>query len=332
MNIKVSYDQIIEKIKKEKDISDIEIQEKINRKLKDLSGLISKEGAAHIVANELGIKLFDQLGKGTIKIKDLLVGMRRTGIVAKVTNVFNVNEFKKNNKEAKVGSFIVGDESGRVRVVLWDDKHIKDMELGNIKEGAVVKIENAYVRENNNFKELHLNGNSIMVVNPTGVSVDKVAESKGSIAMNKMIKDLEVNQNNVNLTGTIVQLFEPRFFNICSECGKKVFVEGDKNKCKEHGEVNIKIVPVLNMFFDDGTDNIRVVSFRHIASKILDMDEENVVELKDPTKFEEMKDKILGKQLVLTGRVVKNDMFDRLEFIVNGAVQSEPDKLINDLK
>jgi len=330
--IRVSYDQIVERIKKEKNLTDMEIQERVNRKLKDLSGLISKEGAAHIVANELGIKLFDQLGKGTIKIKDLLIGMRRAGVVGKVTNVFNVNEFTRKDKQSKVGSFVVGDETGRVRIVLWADKHIKDMELGNVREEAIIKIENAYVRENNNFKELHLNDNSVMVVNPTGVSIEKVAEASAPVALKKQIKDLEASQNNVSLIGTVVQLFEPRFFDICPECGKKVIKEGDNVKCLEHGEVNVKTVPVLNIFFDDGTGNIRVVSFRNMASKILNMDEENVLELKDINKFEEVKDRVLGKQLVLTGRVIKNDMFDRLEFIANSVEEADPSKLINDLK
>ena len=52
--IKIPYDHIIERKKKEGNISESEIDVKIDQKMKQLSGLISKEGAAHIIANELG--------------------------------------------------------------------------------------------------------------------------------------------------------------------------------------------------------------------------------------------------------------------------------------
>ena len=131
--LKVGFDEIIRKIKEEKKLTDIEIQVKIDKKLNDLSGLISKEGADHIVANELGIKLFDKAGMEKVKINELLIGMRRVGINGKVTSVFSINQFTKEGKEKKVASFIAGDETGRVRVVLWDEKHINEIENGNIK-------------------------------------------------------------------------------------------------------------------------------------------------------------------------------------------------------
>ena len=54
----LNYDELINRIK-EKGFNDKEIERKINRKLEELSGLISREGAAHLIANELGINLFD---------------------------------------------------------------------------------------------------------------------------------------------------------------------------------------------------------------------------------------------------------------------------------
>ena len=49
--IKIPYEQIVERIKTNANISEDEIKERVNAKMKQLSGLISKEGAAHIVAN-----------------------------------------------------------------------------------------------------------------------------------------------------------------------------------------------------------------------------------------------------------------------------------------
>ena len=55
--IKLSYEQILEKINKQTGKSESEIEPLVNNKLKALSDLISKEGAAHIVANELKANL-----------------------------------------------------------------------------------------------------------------------------------------------------------------------------------------------------------------------------------------------------------------------------------
>ena len=57
--LKIPLNDIIAKILKETSLSEAEINTKIDQKLDQLSGLISKEGAAHIIANELGVKLFE---------------------------------------------------------------------------------------------------------------------------------------------------------------------------------------------------------------------------------------------------------------------------------
>lgn len=72
----------------------------------------------------------------------------------------------------------------------------------------------------------------------------------------------------------------------------------------------------MNVFLDDGSDNIRTVLFRNQAEKLLEITSEEFVKFKDePDKFEEVKTKLLGEQIKLRGRINKNDMFDRLEFI-----------------
>ena len=80
--IKIPFEQLVGKIKKESNISEDEINEKVNDKMKQLSGLISKEGAAHIVANELGIKLFESFS-GKLQIKNIVAGLRNVETIGK---------------------------------------------------------------------------------------------------------------------------------------------------------------------------------------------------------------------------------------------------------
>ena len=73
--IRLSYDEIIAKIKEKSSLSESELSGRIEGKMSQLAGLVSREGAAHIVASELGIKLVDQLS-GRLQIKNILNGMR----------------------------------------------------------------------------------------------------------------------------------------------------------------------------------------------------------------------------------------------------------------
>ncbi|MFW9876291.1 MAG: DUF2240 family protein, partial [Candidatus Thorarchaeota archaeon] len=80
--IKIPFEDIISKIKEKSNLSEEEINSKIEQKTKQLSGLISKEGAAHIIANELGIKLFEDFS-GKLQIKNIVTGMRDVETVGK---------------------------------------------------------------------------------------------------------------------------------------------------------------------------------------------------------------------------------------------------------
>jgi len=136
--IGLTYTQIVEKIQKEKGLSLNEIEAKVKTKLRELSDLISKEGAAYIVANELGVKMFEDFGKRTLKINQLISGIGSLNLVGKVVDIYEVREFDKNNRKGKVASLLIGDETGTCRVVLWDTNHIKEVENGNRLEDICV--------------------------------------------------------------------------------------------------------------------------------------------------------------------------------------------------
>ncbi|HJN56345.1 MAG: DUF2240 family protein [Candidatus Woesearchaeota archaeon] len=313
--IKIPYEQIIERIKKEADISETELNEKIDSKMKQLSGLISKEGAAHIVANELGIKLFDSVS-GKLQIKNILVGLRNVETVGKVMQKYELREFTTNNRQGKVASLVIGDETGTIRVAMWGDQADN---INNIQEGNIIKIVGGYVRENNGRKELHLNERSQLILNPPGESIGEVKQTTvQSSAERKSINQLTESDGNVELLGTIVQAFEPKFFEVCPECSKRAKnVEGDF-MCDVHNKVEPDFSYVMNIVLDDGTDTIRAVFFRNSMEKLLNSNKEKVLEYREsPEKFEEAKTELLGNIIKVDGRIKKNLFFDKIEIVAN---------------
>ncbi len=139
--IKMEFSQIVNTIKEHSNLGEEEINGKIKQKMDSLSGLISKEGAAHIVANELGIKIFQTTGK--LKIKDMLSGVRNIETAGKVLNVSEVREFQTGERHGKVGNFLMGDETGVIRVVLWQDQADK---LLRLKPNDIVRIKDNAAR------------------------------------------------------------------------------------------------------------------------------------------------------------------------------------------
>lgn len=288
--------------------------------------MISKEGAAHIVANELGVNLFKDLDQRKIKIDKLSAGMRSVNVLGKVMKIYSIREYKKENREGKVANLLIGDETGIIRLVLWDTNHIKEIENNNLKENDIIKIKNGYTRENNGFKELHLGSQGNILINPEKETISEVKERSDFVK--KDIKNLRDGESNVTLLGTIVQIFEPRFYETCELCRKKVRLEGDKYICNEHGLVKGKSSPVLNIILDDGSDNIRIVAFREQVEQVLKLDENSILDFKiHPEKFDEFKMNLLGEQVMITGRVTRNEMFDRLEFTAQRILDIDPVEL-----
>jgi len=324
----MNYEEIVAKICQEKGVSKDEVLAKIQEKLNQLSDLISKEGAAHIVANEYGVKVYEAtFGPKEIKIKDLNSTLKNIVISAKVINIFEIREFKTSTREGRVANLIIGDETGSCRLVLWDEKHLKEVEVGKLKQDDIIKISNGYARENRGSNEIHLGGNGVLEINPTGIKIDSV---QSQTSERKYIKDLEEGKT-ATVIGTVVQIFEPRFYDSCPDCGKKVELGEQGYVCPNHGTVESKPQGILNIVFDDGTDNIRIVCFRDNINKVLDI--EDVTTLQDnPDKFREVQRNVAGKQLKIEGRVNRNDFFDRLEMVAFSVVEADPKELALELK
>ncbi|MBS3137934.1 hypothetical protein J4232_05860 [Candidatus Woesearchaeota archaeon] len=306
---------IIEKIKEKSQLSEDEIREKIKQKMTQLAGLISEEGAAHIVANDLGIRLVQ--ASGAIKIKDLVAGMRNIELNARVAKKYTLREFQRGEIQGKVASFLAADETGQIRVVLW---HALTKDFDVLKENDVIKLLSGYIKENNGFKELHLNEKSKLFINPPNVAVAQLSQQqqKKYDFTRKRIHDLKENETNIELVGTIVQVFDIKFFEICPNCGKKVSAKESGFVCNEHGTVQHGYSYVVNLFLDDGTDNIRVVFFKNQVKKLLKKEEEEILLFKEsPESFAKVKNDLLGEMIKVVGKTSKNMMFDRLEFISN---------------
>ena len=85
-----NYERILEKIASSAGLSKEEVERQIEAKRAKLSGLISKEGAAQVVASELGVSFENEV----LKIDELLPSMRKVNTSGKVIFISPVRTFK----------------------------------------------------------------------------------------------------------------------------------------------------------------------------------------------------------------------------------------------
>lgn len=326
----MSFEEIVTKIIKEKGLTREEIEKKVKDKLNQLSDLISKDGAAHIVANELGVRVYEtpSTTPKKVTIKELDPAFKNVELLVKVLKLNEIRNFKTASREGRVANVLVGDDTGTCRLVVWDEKQIKEIELGALKDGCTLKLLNCYVKENNfGGKEVHMGSQASWIVDPLG----EIAPDVKSISIDrKFIKDLQEGEI-VSIVGTIVQIFEPRFYDSCSHCNRKVEFRGDGFYCPTHNQVNSVPQAILNFVFDDGTENIRVVCFRDVVKQILECDD--LISLREnPDKFREVQRKVSGKQITIQGKVNRNTFFNRLELTANSYIETNPKELAMELQ
>lgn len=307
-----NYQKLIEKISSVSGLPVDEIDRRVEAKCAKLSGLISKEGSAQIVASELGVNFDNE----KMKVNELMAGMKKVNIIGKVLDLGTPRSFTtKNGIESKVLSMKLADETGNIRTVLWDTNHIALFEKDELKNGSVIEVGNATVRND----ELHLGSFSEIKKSDTELKDVKteVASFNGNLASAKP-------GQNIKVRGFVVQMFEPRFFEVCPQCNKKAV----NNSCAEHGAITPSKRALISIVIDDGTETMKGVIF-HDRIKELGIDDG---QLEDLNLFEASKQAILGEEYIFDANVRNNSMFNSTEMIINGVRKVELDSLIDELK
>jgi len=307
----VNYSKILDKISKSSGLEREEIERRVEAKRARLSGLISLEGAAQVVAAELGISFENE----RFKIDELLPGMRKVNIIGKVLDVSPVRTFTRNDKEGKVVNLTVADETSNIKVVLWDTNHIDLIEKGQVSDGSVVEISNASMRET----EIHLGSFSEFKISSEAVEnvkTEKIVRERKIIDLRPMV--------NSSVRAFVVQVFEPRFFEVCPECNKKISKEGEISKCAEHGVITPSKRALVNVVLDDGTETIRSVLFHENIPKIgIDVEKED---------FPSQKENLIGKEMLFIGNARNNSYSNTTEFIIEDVKELDLDSLVSSLE
>ncbi|MFH0961383.1 MAG: hypothetical protein V1820_01730 [archaeon] len=338
--MQADFESVVRKLVEDSQLPREEILSLIEGKKKELPGLISDLGAAHIIANELGIQTLPSL-KTIQKIEDLKPGTPSVELIARVLRVYEKREFDKGGRKGQVASLLILDETGTTRLVLWGV-------LANLAEtvtqGDILKVSNAYVKQDlQGRSELHASNRTRVALNPEGEGKDLPSASSGLAsagtfsAKEKYISELSENETaQVTFRATVMKVFDTRspFYETCPTCSKSI------NTCAEHDHATTKRALILNILVDDGTGVIRATLFKQAAEALLGMKTEEAEKLADlagnPLVIYAATNKLIGTERVFTGRARYNSVFERMELVANSVlnvdVAREVEKLTKELE
>ncbi len=327
-----SVDDIVKKISEKAKISESDARNLVKEKQNELSGLVSEEGAAYIVARENGINLLKE-SKKQLKIGNLVDGLRSVDIVGKIIRITDIREFERNGEKGRVANLILGDETGLARLSLWNEE-VEYLEKLGLSEGDVIKLSRGYVKVDNQGQfELRI-GRGLLSKIQEEVNLPDVRKMKQdfTVARRKPIKDFR--EGGFEETrAAIVQIFRKNpFFEVCPKCGTRINSDDSNNWiCREHGKVEPDYGMVISGVIDDGTGNIRAVFFRELAEKLVGKTTKELMEShKDPLEIVENFQN-LGKDFIFRGRVKLNTLTENKELVVNDILEVDVAKEADDI-
>jgi replication factor A1 len=332
----------IKKIIEETGLSKKDIQERLEEKKEELKGLITDKGALFVIAKELGVEIKDQ-SSGIVEdielnVSDIKPGMKNIVLVGRVKEINQIHTFnRKDGSEGKVGSFLLHDKTGDIRVTLWD----KETELLNSREFDVdelVKIVNGYSKKGKfSGTEIHIGKLGKVIVSPTDVDYKKYPKISQKT---KQIKDVSLSLNSVNIQGKVIRKRPVNYFdrkdgskgrvssiNLADSTGSIRITFWDDNTEKIESIESGNVIKITNLNpRQSNLDSTQIELFARNSTKIEKIDEdieistpfvENIAELQDKSDIVSFKGVVSSVDNLKEVNLKSGEKVSLLSFVVS---------------
>jgi len=269
----ISVDELYQKLL-ESGISEAELVKQVLNKESEFGGFMSKQGILFIIAKENGIyvqspeiseQLYEEFEEEidydefTIELSEIKEEMKKIVLLGKVLQIYETREFsRKDGTGGKVSSFLFGDISQTVKVVLWGDKaDLVKNEYFRVNE--LIRIIGAYCKKGkNNNLEVHLGKRGKIQLSPE-ITNKNLRLRLDSIKVKS--------QNGINFnsksTSKIKDLVES--FSYIKTIQGQVQIEEFKEINKKSGDKTF----LLKLFLNDDSATIRVIIWGMLAIECL---------------------------------------------------------------
>ena len=276
----ISIDELYQKLL-DSGISEAELEKQVQHKESEFGGFMSKQGILFIIAKENGIyvqspdvnkQLYDEFedeidyDEFSINVSELKEEMKNIVLVGKIVKVFEPREFsRKDGTIGKVVSFLFGDGSQEIKIILWDDK-VDIIKNEFFRVGDILRIIGAYCKKGKNGNlEVHLGKRGKIELSPD------ITDKKLKIRLENFKVDIPSESNSKSkLSSKIRELVDG--FNYITRIQGQIQIEVFKEITKKSGEKTF----LLNLLLSDDSATIRVLIWGMSAIEYLKIISDNV--------------------------------------------------------
>jgi len=242
-------------------LSKKELEIQIKKKSEEFQGFISEQGILFIIAKENGIDLQSpDIGlidpeedidyeEFAINISEIREGMSNIILVGKIIRIFKPHNFnRKDGSLGTVGSFLITDSSGIIKIVVWDEK-VDVMKNRFFQEQTIIRIIRGYSKMGTNMKlEVHIGKRSQIILTPDDISLKKRKKLE-DLQTKHSANEIEPQKSDLNINDLAKQ------HKYISQIQGTIQIQEFKEINKNNGEKNF----LLKLLISDNNSSNRVL-------------------------------------------------------------------------
>ncbi|MBI5332712.1 MAG: hypothetical protein HZB65_04010 [Candidatus Aenigmarchaeota archaeon] len=235
-----------------------------------------------------------------LNIGNLIPGMQNIDIVGNVLRM-SKKEFKKDDNQGIMCSILLGDDTGTIRLVLWNNEVDR---VEGLKQGDFIRV-TGFVKQGPFGSEIR--------VGRFG-KLEKYGQgTRRRVSINEMTEE-----GAYEIRAALLQIFETSpFYEICPKCGFSLKENESGYVCKTHGSIEPQYAMRVTGIIDDGTGNIRCVMFKETAEKIVGVTTNQAKDIVLREGVSGLFSRARYGEYIFSGKLKKNTYFDRMEFVIN---------------
>lgn len=217
------------------------------------------------------------------KISDVDEDEEDTIIIGRVIELNDITHFERDNGDTgSVRNIEIADDTGSIKVVLWNDDANMDLEIG-----MPMKLQNPRISLGMDNRIEAVVGRGTTVLEPSESEIDNLPtyeELKEAIYVSKTIESLSEDDTNVCITGKITEVFDNKIIlKKCPNCKANVEQTIEENVCDNCGHAFDEPIYTLMIptKIEDETGEIQATFFGKLAEELIEMKTEDIVEIDD---------------------------------------------------
>ncbi|MBN1785773.1 MAG: hypothetical protein JW825_02135 [Candidatus Methanofastidiosa archaeon] len=297
----------------EKGYCEEKIEGLISEKRKALGPHVTEEGLYALIAAEHGIR--EAVEEPKLTIEGLQPGLSNLSLLVKVIKLYDEKEFQRGDRKGKRQSILLGDQTGKVFLTLWDRE--VDQYYNKVHNGNILRLLDIVSSQGPSGVQLGLGPKGRLVVEDEKKYKDLMISSKRQITR-KHLDEISPGDRSIEIRATISNLYRLTTYDSCPECNRGLIKTTNNyyycEHCKTRTTPNKSMV--IEIGLDDGYGHSRAIFFGDSAAELISEAPDSVA--RDVQSFldagfnpknvgleylMENKPDLLGREILISGSV-----------------------------